>query len=167
MGYPNVDYESPQINSFGQTVYPISCPLCGKFKGTGTLSRALGPCRACAVPSKGEEQVAVVLDRLGITYDRERPIPNPHHPRSLYLDFYLPTHSVAVEYDGELHFGPVAFFGGEEKYRKRQRCDLAKEQYCKDNGIRLIRISYKDYDRIEEILTEELMKLGALPAKAS
>lgn len=162
MGFTNVDYENTQVNSYGQTIYPISCPVCGKPKGMATLSRALQPCRACAVSSKGEERISAVLGRLGIPYERERAIPNPHHPRPLYLDFYLTTHSVAVEYDGELHFGPIAFFGGEDKYRRRQRCDLTKDQYCKDNNTPLIRISHWDYDRIEDILTEELTKLGVL-----
>jgi len=34
--------------------------------------------------------------------------------------------------------------------------DQIKNKFCLDNNIRLIRISYKDIDKIEEILTKEL-----------
>ncbi len=39
---------------------------------------------------------------------------------------------------------------------------MKEAKYCKDNGIHLIRISYKDFDRTEKILTVELTKLGVL-----
>ena len=64
-----------------------------------------------------------------------------------------------VEYDGEQHFQNREFFGGEEAFKKRQHNDQIKNQYCKDNNIKLIRIPYWDFDNIEDILNEELKDL--------
>ncbi|WP_158442535.1 hypothetical protein [Paenibacillus polymyxa] len=73
--------------------------------------------------------------------------------------------NVAIEYDGEHHSRPVSF--GEKDIRKirdrfaaTQRNDRIKSDYCRANGIPLIRIDYTEFDRIEEILTHRLAELG-------
>ena len=37
-----------------------------------------------------------------------------------------------------------------------QRNDNIKNQYCKDNNIKLVRIPYWEFDNIENILEKEL-----------
>ena len=59
-----------------------------------------------------------------------------------------------IEYDGIQHFEEVEIF--RESLTYIQKNDDIKNQYCKDNDIKLIRIPYWDYDRIEEILQKEL-----------
>lgn len=39
---------------------------------------------------------------------------------------------------------------------ERQRRDILKKQYCEDNNIELIIISFKDYDKFNEILEGKL-----------
>jgi hypothetical protein len=38
-----------------------------------------------------------------------------------------------------------------------QHNDKIKTKFCEDNNIKLIRIKYTDYDKIEEILKKELI----------
>ena len=62
-----------------------------------------------------------------------------------------------IEYDGIQHYEAVEIFGGIPAFKKRQKRDQIKNQYCKDNNIKLIRIPYWDYDNIETILEKELL----------
>lgn len=54
-----------------------------------------------------------------------------------------------IEFDGEQHFNPVDFFGGEEKFKIQQERDNNKNEYCKNNNIPLLRIPYSDYDKLD------------------
>ena len=76
------------------------------------------------------------------------------------FDFYLPDFNLLIEYDGEQHFKPHAFGSDQSEGTKRgnllecQRRDSIKTQYCIDNNIRLLRISYLDVDMISDILID-------------
>lgn len=60
-----------------------------------------------------------------------------------------------IEYDGKQHFEPVEVMGGIEKFIETQAHDRLKNNYCKENDIKLIRIPYWDFNKIEEILLIE------------
>jgi hypothetical protein len=57
---------------------------------------------------------------------------------------------------GEQHFKPMGYFGGEKKLLYTQQNDKIKNEYCKNNNIRLIRIPYYNINNIDEILRREL-----------
>ena len=76
--------------------------------------------------------------------------------RKLPFDFYLLEQNICIEYDGGQHFEPVERYGGEEGFKKRQKLDQIKTDYCKNNNIKLIRIPYWDFKSIEQILKKEL-----------
>ena len=99
--------------------------------------------------SKGERVTQSVLDGLGIKYIYGYVLPN-----RLHLDFFIPTLKVGIEYDGIQHFEPRALFGGYHAYQYTKRHDHEKDIYCRDHGIRLIRISYtlSDYESIRQYL---------------
>lgn len=61
--------------------------------------------------------------------------------KPLRFDFYLPEQNTLIEYDGEPHFVKRGKYG--EGFENRQKNDEIKNQYCKDNNIKLIRIHYK------------------------
>lgn len=46
--------------------------------------------------------------------------------------------------------------GGYQKLKYTKECDKIKDEYCKKNNIRLLRISYKEVNRIDEILKKFL-----------
>jgi hypothetical protein len=58
------------------------------------------------------------------------------------FDFYLPKLNVAIEYDGEQHFKPIEYFGGESEFIQRVRHDRDKDEIAERYGIKVIRIPY-------------------------
>lgn len=74
-----------------------------------------------------------------------------------------------IEYDGEQHFSPVRFNNISEEraievFKKVQYRDSLKNQYCIKNNINLLRISYKEFDHIQDILSGKLQS-GAYCSK--
>lgn len=70
-----------------------------------------------------------------------------------HLDIYLPDRSIALEYQGEQHDRPVAFFGGEEAFRKNVERDRVKLAKCRRHGVRIIYVRgrYDFASLLEEI----------------
>lgn len=104
-------------------------------------------CRILGSISSGEEAIEQVLIlkynfQKGKDYYYGYQIPDLKDKRSLHLDFYLPKLKVAIEYDGRQHYVPVNYFGGIDTFKKIQAHDRLKDEYCKNNGIKLIRIPY-------------------------
>ena len=73
----------------------------------------------------------------------------------LSFDFYLPSKNTLIEYDGEQHFVERGVFG--RKFETLKRNDSIKNEYCKDNNIKLIRIHYKiPSNKVEEYLLDAI-----------
>ena len=65
-----------------------------------------------------------------------------------------------VEYDGEQHFKPIEYFGGEEKLKETKYRDSVKDKYCKENNIPFLRFNYKQSENdIEDLLLKQLKKM--------
>ena len=70
--------------------------------------------------SKGEEKIISILSELNIDFEVEKTFNdciNPKTQRKLPFDFYLPNYNTCIEYDGEQHFEPKQYFGGEETFQ--------------------------------------------------
>lgn len=81
-----------------------------------------------------------------------------HHGRppwigAQHLDIWVPGRRLAIEYQGEQHFYPISFFGGEDGLKAAQERDEKKRRLCAQNGIRLIEVSF------EENITDEQLAL--------
>lgn len=61
-----------------------------------------------------------------------------------------------IEFDGLQHFIPLGFQCGLKKLEYTKECDRIKDEYCKSKNIRLLRISYKDINDIEKILSDNI-----------
>lgn len=97
--------------------------------------------------SRGENIVKATLDDIGATYQKEYKIPECKRVNPLPFDFALLDGDELkglIEYDGEQHYKPVDFFGGEERFAYRQENDGIKTGYCKEHNIPLLRIPYSD-----------------------
>lgn len=119
--------------------------------------------------SKGERTIRTFLERTRINFEVEFKLRGCKYKLPLPFDFalfYKDNLKCLIEYDGEQHFMAKSFFGGENALIEIQKRDAIKTQYCKDNNIPLIRIPYTEYDRIEEVLTNELGKIGLLKVGA-
>ena len=105
--------------------------------------------------SKGARKIANVLDKMGIPYEQEctfDDLVGVDKNHRLKFDFKIPLsdRDVFLEYDGEQHYHPVAFFGGEESYRRLKKYDSLKDDYIRNrpNSV-LYRIPYYDESKID------------------
>ena len=105
---------------------------------------------------KGEKDILKYLDKYSIKYIRQYRYEDCKDTRTLPFDFYLSDYNTYIEYDGELHYKAIDFYGGEEELKRQQNRDSIKTQYCKDNNIKLIRIPYWELKNINKILSENL-----------
>jgi len=115
-------------------------------------------CPNCML-SKGELKIYEYLKKNNINFEQQyefndllSELGNP-----LKFDFVIFNNndniSCLIEFDGIQHFKPVDYFGGEKGFMAQQISDESKNEYCKNNNIKLKRISYLEFDNIEEILT--------------
>lgn len=73
--------------------------------------------------------------------------------RTIYLDLFIPELNIAIEYDGEQHIRNILYYHKSyQDFINQVNRDRCLEQYCKENNIKLLRISYKDNNRIPEII---------------
>ena len=100
--------------------------------------------------SHGEKQIRQWLDNHYIKYITQKTFDDCKNRRVLPFDFYISDYNLCIEYDGEQHYRPVDFFGGDERFQQCQYHDTIKTKYCKDNNIHLLRIPY--FKNIEEEL---------------
>jgi hypothetical protein len=112
-------------------------------------------CPQCNV-SKGEDEIEKYLIKNNIEYINQHTFfdcINPKTNKKLPFDFYLPKYNISIEYQGEQHYKKTGYFenraGGLEGLQYR---DNIKKEYCQNNDIRFIEISYKDFKNIEQIL---------------
>lgn len=112
--------------------------------------------------SKGEILVVEILKKYKINFDRFHEFDDctnkikGRYCRKLSYDFYLPKNNVCIEYDGEQHYKSFGTDTG-EKLMRTQKNDKLKNQYCKKNGIKLIRIPYTmKKEEIEPYILKEL-----------
>lgn len=146
---------------------------CGKSYFTNARNFLRGSrCPYCR-QSKGEAIILNELNDFNLNYKVEYHLTDCRSYLTLPFDFAVFSDKsqekpeFLIEYDGIQHFEPVDFFGGQEQFEKQQLHDRIKDDYCKQNGIELIRIPYWEQDNIEEILAERLCSLieGSLPEK--
>jgi hypothetical protein len=113
-------------------------------------------CLACSPSSVGEERIANWLILNDISHKRQFRIKECRNNKPLPFDFAIFDKKdrlvKLIEFDGEQHFFPRDYFGGEEAFLKRQENDQIKNKFCHENKIKLIRISYLDVNKIEIIL---------------
>ena len=142
----------------------IVCKIHGKFSQSVSdhLHNKSG-CPKCK-ESKGEKQIRIFLDSKNIEYTRNKTFNGCRYKKPLYFDFFLPKFNLCVEFDGRQHeTGMIKYKGNRlseseiiatlTTYKIR---DKIKDEYCLNNNIRLLRINYRDYKNICNILNHYL-----------
>jgi very-short-patch-repair endonuclease len=107
--------------------------------------------------SYGEKKIIKFLDKNKIGYIHQHRFDDCCFINKLIFDFYLIDKRICIEFDGEQHFRPIDFFGGEEAFLLRKKRDSIKDKYCIENKIKMIRISYEDINIVNKILTKYLL----------
>ena len=101
---------------------------------------------------EGENYICRTLDSLKIGYRRQSPIVVDNHRYRFDVKCKVKGKTCYIEYDGEQHFFPVKIFGGTEGFNRTREADEIKNRYCYENDIYLLRIPYKDKNKIDSIV---------------
>lgn len=127
------DYERKISNSYNRD---FCCPECNN--------------------SKGEKEILSFLISNNIEYISQKYFENlvGLGGGKLLYDFYLPTHNLLIEYDGEFHYQVVY---SKNDYIKQQEHDKLKNDFAIKNKITLLRIPYWEFDNIAKILNKNLL----------
>lgn len=102
--------------------------------------------------SHGEHEIEMWLSNRNVNHICQKKFENCRFKKELPFDFYLPDSNVCIEYDGEQHFKKVDLFGGEQGLAIRRLRDNIKDEFCKKEGIKLLRIKYNE--NIKDILSK-------------
>jgi len=141
----------------------IVCKLHGEFLQKPYSHLALHGCPICN-SSKGELKIHSHLINSGINFIHQKSFDdckNSNTGRKFKFDFYIPSKSLLIEYDGYQHFKSGAcmrgkFFLTQKELKETKYRDKIKTQYAKRNGFRLLRIKYTQFSKIDEILASAL-----------
>lgn len=150
--------EDEYVDSHTPMRFRCSCGREFKACWNNVFSGGQRQCPVCSgVVSRGENAVRQWLEEKGIAYEMQKRFPDCGNVKPYPFDFFIPERKVCIEFDGEQHFRPVAFGGSTTRFEELKARDAAKDAYCVAKGLRLIRISYKDFSRIDDILTAMLI----------
>jgi hypothetical protein len=107
--------------------------------------------------SKGEEKIKKFLEKYNFNYDCQIKIDGCQNEKLLSFDFKIYLNKkefILLEYDGRQHYIPIF---GELAFKKQKENDLIKDNFCKQNNLKLVRICYKDYENINHLLKDLLI----------
>lgn len=143
------------INNSGKV--EIICPKHGIFlQNMANHIHGGRGCQKCSPVSKAEAEISKILisNHISFTYQKTFDDLRDKKSNRLYrFDFYVDKINTVIEFDGQQHFFPVKYWGGEEQLLKIQNSDEQKNEYCARNGIKLVRIKYDE--NIKQRLMEE------------
>ena len=153
----NNKYDYTKINYINShTKIKIICPKHGMFEQIPSNHLKGQGCSLCK-GSKGEKTIRNYLLKNNVKFEKEKTFKNCKNENCLPFDFYLPEHNLLIEYDGIQHFKPIDFFGGKKTFDLLKINDNIKNKFAINNNINLLRISYKEFNNINNILNKKLI----------
>jgi hypothetical protein len=144
----------------------VKCFECGKETTRKALefvepSKRRGCQYCCKQLSIAENVIEDWLIDKGIDYIRQFTDDSLVDKAMLRFDFAVLNQDgkpkTLIEYNGEQHYEPVEWLGGEDSFQNTRRRDNLKRKYAKEKGIPLIEISYKQRPKLCEILQAALL----------
>lgn len=139
----------------------VKCKNCGRiwFSRAGKLLE--GQKCICNSESKGELLVKSILKKINIDFIQEYMLIDSYFSQyKLYIDFYIPSKNLFIEYNGIQHYQPVDFGTGgnvEDIYNKQITRDSELKEYCDLHNIKLLEIKYTlNEDEVENLIKETL-----------
>lgn len=158
-------YDYSKVDANGVNNYTtFICPKHGEFKQTpgNHIYRKQG-CPYCNT-SHLERDVESLLKYECIEYTKQQRFDWLGRQS---LDFYLPNYNIAIECQGEQHFKPYKFLGGEEKLKLISSRDIAKFNKCTENGVKILYIKSKyccniDFSNIYKQNTYDIENISSI-----
>ena len=140
------------------TKIKIICPHHGIFEQVVRNHYRGSGCPKCK-NSKGEKRIENFLINKNINFISQKRFSNCKLKRELPFDFYLPDYNLLIEYNGEQHYNYGTLFNNTfDDFLKLKHRDWLKRKFAKDNNIKLLTISYKKYNFLEDILLDATKK---------
>lgn len=136
----------------------------------GSIKNGERGCPKCNLPGYNEKLILNFLAEKEVNFEWQKNIKelNANETRPLKIDFYFPTHKVALEYNGIQHYQPAGFGSITAEQAKinfsyQQERDEYKRIFCKKNNILLVEIDGRYYrdnkliEYLENFLSKELV----------
>jgi very-short-patch-repair endonuclease len=123
----------------------IICKKHGIFEQLACNHTNGNGCQVCSIKdSIGQKIIRKFLKERKISFKEQKIFKKCVYKKYLLFDFYLIDNNICIEYDGIQHFESIEYFGGDSVFNETKIRDKIKNEYCKNNNIHLIRISYKE-----------------------
>lgn len=138
----------------------FKCNKCNtRFLAKPKYIRKKPICRNCMCGASYGEEIAIqTLKDHNIEFEKEKTFKGlvGVGGGKLRFDFYIRSNNIVIEIDGQQHNKPNNMYGA-----NTEEHDILKNKYCKDNNIKLYRISYRSdtkckvREKLETILVKE------------
>lgn len=154
--YSKVEYKQSHIN------IEIICKVHGSFFQTPSNHLKGYGCKMCShnkIYSNSPLEELVIKDYLinnNIIFEEQKIFNNCKYKSHLKFDFYILSHNMCIEYNGEQHYRPFRFEKDSKTFKIRKIRDDIKIEYCNKNNINLLIIPYWDFKKVENILKNKL-----------
>ena len=152
--YDNTEYINARSKLF------VNCPEHGEFGVMSSDHLRGSGCPICAAANNISE-----LKILNLIKDKfvDSKVIYQYKEKWLGLqsiDIFLVDYNIGIEYQGDQHFQPVKFFGGEERHEYEVVRDIKKSELCAENKVDLLYFTYNrrrlDFtDYIGKVYTKE------------
>ena len=128
------------------TLLECKCPVCGEKENIKASDLIYGKrkfkCK-CIPQYSGEAIIKSFLESNNISFESQKTFDWLKYQKPLKIDFYLPKYNIGIEYQGEQHFIPVKYFGGQDTFDTITSRDKTKNKLCSENGIKMLYVSNK------------------------
>jgi hypothetical protein len=149
------DYSLVNYTKKGNNVI-IICQNHGKFEQSTANHKSKRGCPICS-ESIGESEIRNLLTNNKIKFVKWKRFSDCKDKKPLPFDFYLLDYNTCIEFNGEQHYRPIEWFGGIDGFKKQEKRDKIKMEYCKNNNIPLIIIKY------DENILKKLIEFKIIP----
>lgn len=151
--YSLVEYKN------NKTKVKIICPIHGVFEQTPNCHLSLQGCPKCKTP-KGEKKIFSFLIKEGISFESQKKFKDLFDKDISHLlsyDFYIPSKRLLIEFNGKQHYNFKSLFYKNKTIKDfyiQKHHDWLKRKYAIKNNYKFLVISFKDIEKIDNILTE-------------
>lgn len=151
--YSKVKYENTE------TKIEIICPEHGEFWQTPHHHLSGVGCPKCGIKNISENKIfELIKENFEDAIQQYSPPFLKENGHKQFIDVFIPSKNIGVEYQGRQHFVPIKKFGGKEEFELTKKRDKKKYLKSKEHGIKILFFSYErntPEDYIDEIIKNE------------
>ena len=138
----------------------FKCNCCDNVNTVKACNHLQGQGCSFCTKSEGEKTIESYLSHNNIIYVHNKEFKNLKDKKRLSYDFYIPEKNILIEFNGQQHYKFCKwFYKTPHDFHRQLHHDWLKRKYAKDNNIKLLTISFRDFKNIKTILEEELKEL--------